>query len=49
MEAAFWDLVARAEKEPIDLDGQPVTGDDIRIGMRAAVFAPNTPPSRSWN
>ncbi|WP_031052664.1 alpha/beta hydrolase [Streptomyces sp. NRRL F-5702] len=40
VEAAFWDLVARAEKEPIDLDGQPVTGDDIRIGMRAAVFTP---------
>ncbi|MFE9461321.1 alpha/beta fold hydrolase [Streptomyces californicus] len=40
VEAAFWDLVARAGKEPIDLDGQPVTGDDIRIGMRAAVFTP---------
>ncbi|MFJ2026844.1 alpha/beta hydrolase [Streptomyces sp. NPDC087897] len=40
VEGAFWDLVERARQKPIDLDGQLVTGDDIRMGMRAAVFTP---------
>lgn len=40
VEGTFWDLVARAGEEPIDLDGQLVTGDDIRSGMRGAVFSP---------
>ncbi|TFE48121.1 alpha/beta hydrolase [Streptomyces sp. ICN441] len=35
----FWDLVARADRKPIDLDGTPVTGDDIRSG-RAMFFDP---------
>ncbi|WP_228183446.1 alpha/beta hydrolase [Streptomyces anulatus] len=42
VEGTFWDLVARADKDPIDLDGQLVTGDDIRSGMRAAVFGPQS-------
>ncbi|MER6160039.1 alpha/beta hydrolase [Streptomyces sp. NPDC001868] len=40
VDRTFWDLVARAEKKPIDVDGQPTTADDIRIGMRGAVFSP---------
>ncbi|MFH9268548.1 alpha/beta hydrolase [Streptomyces sp. NPDC017546] len=40
VEGTFWDLVAQAGEEPIDLDGQLVTGDDIRSGMRGAVFSP---------
>ncbi|MFD5347649.1 alpha/beta hydrolase [Streptomyces anulatus] len=42
VEGTFWDLVARAGEDPIDLDGQLVTGDDIRSGMRAAVFGPQS-------
>ncbi|MFI1574031.1 alpha/beta hydrolase [Streptomyces anulatus] len=42
VEGTFWDLVARAGEDPIDLDGQLVTGDDIRSGMRAAVFSPQS-------
>ncbi|MEI5527284.1 alpha/beta hydrolase [Streptomyces brasiliscabiei] len=40
VDRTFWDLVARAEKKPIEMDGQPITGDDIRLGMRGAVFSP---------
>ncbi|MFD5202899.1 alpha/beta hydrolase [Streptomyces sp. NPDC058375] len=40
VEGTFWDLVARADEKPIDLDGQSVTGDDVRMGMRAAFFTP---------
>ncbi|MFH9370440.1 alpha/beta hydrolase [Streptomyces sp. or20] len=42
VEGTFWDLVARAGEDPIELDGQLVTGDDIRSGMRAAVFSPQS-------
>ncbi|WP_432011356.1 alpha/beta hydrolase [Streptomyces cucumeris] len=35
----FWDLVARADRKPIELDGQKLTGDDIRSGSRAAFFS----------
>ncbi|MFI1224745.1 MULTISPECIES: alpha/beta hydrolase [unclassified Streptomyces] len=42
VEATFWDLVARAGEKPIELDGQLVTGDDIRSGMRGAVFSPQS-------
>ncbi|MFI7290437.1 alpha/beta hydrolase [Streptomyces anulatus] len=42
VEGTFWDLVAQAGEEPVDLDGQPVTGDDIRSGMRGAVFSPQS-------
>lgn len=42
VEGTFWDLVAQAGEDPIDLDGQLVTGDDIRSGMRAAVFSPQS-------
>ncbi|MFE7759827.1 alpha/beta hydrolase [Streptomyces sp. NPDC057438] len=40
VDRTFWDLVARAEKKPIEVDGQPATADDIRSGMRGAVFTP---------
>jgi pimeloyl-ACP methyl ester carboxylesterase len=36
----FWDLVAQADAHPIEVDGQPNTGDDIRSGLRGAVFSP---------
>ncbi|MEV6953781.1 alpha/beta hydrolase [Streptomyces sp. NPDC051183] len=35
----FWALVARADKDPIVLDGQKITGDDIRTA-RALFFYP---------
>ncbi|MBT2480665.1 alpha/beta hydrolase [Streptomyces sp. ISL-94] len=35
----FWGLVARADRDPIDLDGQKVTGDNIRAA-RAVFFYP---------
>ncbi|MFE3072430.1 alpha/beta fold hydrolase [Streptomyces sp. NPDC059247] len=35
----FWDLVARADREPIDVEGTLLNGDDIR-SMRAAFFSP---------
>ncbi|MFG3189904.1 alpha/beta hydrolase [Streptomyces omiyaensis] len=38
--AAFWALVARADRTPIELDGARLTGDDVRIGARAAFFDP---------
>ncbi|WP_405810712.1 alpha/beta hydrolase [Streptomyces sp. NBC_00210] len=34
----FWDLVAQADRKPIEFQGQPVTGDDIRAG-RAVFFS----------
>ncbi|MEV7279358.1 alpha/beta hydrolase [Streptomyces sp. NPDC093111] len=36
--ATFWALVARADREPIVLDGVSLTGDDIRLGARAVFF-----------
>ncbi|MEV8623611.1 alpha/beta hydrolase [Streptomyces sp. NPDC051079] len=36
--ATFWALVARADREPIELDGVALTGDDIRLGSRAVFF-----------
>ncbi|WP_234432421.1 alpha/beta hydrolase [Streptomyces sp. NRRL S-378] len=35
--AAFWDLVARADRTPIVLEGQPFDGDAIRAQYRAFV------------
>ncbi|MFJ8534143.1 alpha/beta hydrolase [Streptomyces sp. NPDC093591] len=35
----FYDLVAQADREPIDLDGTALTGDDIRAGSRAMFFS----------
>ncbi|MER7461559.1 alpha/beta hydrolase [Streptomyces sp. NPDC097981] len=35
----FWDLVARADKEPVELDGMKLTGDDIRTA-RGVFFYP---------
>lgn len=40
VDRTFWDLVARADEKPIELDGYPNTGDDVRSGMRQAVFTP---------
>ncbi|MFD9302833.1 alpha/beta hydrolase [Streptomyces sp. NPDC060048] len=37
--ATFWDLVARAEREPIDFQGQKFGGDDIRAA-RGLFFSP---------
>ncbi|WP_159768328.1 alpha/beta hydrolase [Streptomyces sp. HM190] len=34
----FYDLIARADRKPIDLDGTQLTGDDIRSGLRATFF-----------
>ncbi|MFB8103709.1 MULTISPECIES: alpha/beta hydrolase [Streptomyces] len=42
VDRTFWELVARADRKPVDLDGLLVTGDDIRSGMRGAVFSPLT-------
>ncbi|MFJ7077740.1 alpha/beta hydrolase [Streptomyces sp. NPDC098781] len=35
----FYDLVARADRKPIDLDGTKLNGDDIRTGSRATFFS----------
>ncbi|MYU00281.1 MULTISPECIES: alpha/beta hydrolase [unclassified Streptomyces] len=40
VDRTFWDLVAQADEKPIEADGRPATGDDIRSGMRMAVFTP---------
>ncbi|GAA0496403.1 alpha/beta hydrolase [Streptomyces olivaceiscleroticus] len=42
VDRTFWDLVAQADEKPIELEGQPVTGDDIRSGMRGEVFTPKS-------
>ncbi|MGX1886952.1 alpha/beta hydrolase [Streptomyces sp. NPDC055287] len=40
VDQTFWNLVAQADEKPIEVEGQPTTGDDIRSGMREAVFSP---------
>ncbi|MFF0158108.1 alpha/beta hydrolase [Streptomyces sp. NPDC005263] len=40
VDRTFWGLVAQADESPIEVEGQPTTGDDIRSGMRQAVFTP---------
>ncbi|MEJ8670342.1 alpha/beta hydrolase [Streptomyces sp. MS1.AVA.1] len=35
----FYDLVAQADRKPIELDGTELTGDDIRTGTRATFFS----------
>ncbi|MFF6890131.1 alpha/beta fold hydrolase [Streptomyces microflavus] len=42
VDRTFWELVARADEKPIELDGLLITGDDIRGGMRGAVFSPQS-------
>ncbi|MET9608497.1 alpha/beta fold hydrolase [Streptomyces sp. NPDC006512] len=37
--ASFWNLVARADREPVEFDGVKVTGDDIRT-LRGLFFSP---------
>ncbi|MGW1014413.1 alpha/beta hydrolase [Streptomyces termitum] len=36
---AFWDLVARADRDPVVIDGTPLSGDDIRT-LRPLFFNP---------
>ncbi|MFF9765354.1 alpha/beta hydrolase [Streptomyces sp. NPDC014636] len=36
----FWDLIARADRTPINDGGRKLTGDDIRAGLRPAFFSP---------
>ncbi|MGV4981121.1 alpha/beta hydrolase [Streptomyces sp. NRAIS4] len=36
----FWDLIARADRTPIDDGGEKLTGDDIRASLRARFFSP---------
>ncbi|MFI9353863.1 alpha/beta hydrolase [Streptomyces lydicus] len=40
VDRTFWDLVAQADEKPIEVEGQPTTGEDIRSGMRQAAFTP---------
>ncbi|WP_327155857.1 alpha/beta hydrolase [Streptomyces tubercidicus] len=40
VDRTLWDLVAQANEKPIEVEGRSVTGDDIRSGMRQAVFTP---------
>ncbi|MFE3829526.1 alpha/beta hydrolase [Streptomyces sp. NPDC059092] len=40
VDRTFWDLVEQADEKPIEVEGWPNTGDDIRSGMRGAVFSP---------
>ncbi|MFI9611295.1 alpha/beta hydrolase [Streptomyces sp. NPDC052023] len=35
----FYDLVAQADRKPIDLDGAKLSGDDLRAGLRATFFS----------
>ncbi|MFF4579707.1 alpha/beta hydrolase [Streptomyces sp. NPDC001389] len=37
--ATFWGLVARADRDPVEFQGQKITGDDIRRG-RPLFFSP---------
>ncbi|MFF8730451.1 alpha/beta fold hydrolase [Streptomyces sp. NPDC015171] len=36
----FWDLVARADRTPIESGGEKLTGGDIRARLRAEFFSP---------
>nr|WP_079057629.1 alpha/beta fold hydrolase [Streptomyces cellostaticus] len=36
----FWDLIARADRDPIESGGEKLTGDDIRAALRAEFFSP---------
>ncbi len=42
VDRTFWELIARADRKPIEFDGMKLTGDDIRGGMRGAVFSPKS-------
>ncbi|MFI1768304.1 alpha/beta hydrolase [Streptomyces sp. NPDC020800] len=39
---AFWDLVARADRDPVDFHGGKLTGDDIRARLRPEFFSPKS-------
>ncbi|WP_251096409.1 alpha/beta hydrolase [Streptomyces sp. Caat 7-52] len=36
----FWDLVARADRTPVDDGGEKFTGDDIRAALRPMFYSP---------
>ncbi|MET8451706.1 alpha/beta fold hydrolase [Streptomyces sp. NPDC005209] len=38
----FWDLIARADRTPIDVGGDKLTGDDIRATLRQQFFSPQS-------
>ncbi|MGW3120206.1 alpha/beta hydrolase [Streptomyces sp. NPDC001107] len=38
----FWDLIARADRTPIEDGDQKITGDDIRAMLRADFFTPKS-------
>ncbi|UQA38344.1 alpha/beta hydrolase [Streptomyces sp. HNA39] len=42
VDRTFWELIASADRKPIEFDGMKLTGDDIRGGMRGAVFSPKS-------
>ncbi len=42
VDRTFWELIVRADRKPIEFDGMKLTGDDIRGGMRGAVFSPKS-------
>ncbi|ARF59116.1 alpha/beta hydrolase [Streptomyces gilvosporeus] len=37
---AFWDLIARADRDPIPYEGEKLNGDDIRAVLRRQFFSP---------
>ncbi|MFI1018068.1 alpha/beta hydrolase [Streptomyces sp. NPDC020965] len=40
VEKTFWDLVAAADRKPIKIEGESLSGTDIRGGMRGSFFSP---------
>ncbi|WEB45038.1 alpha/beta fold hydrolase [Streptomyces yunnanensis] len=40
VKASFWDLVARADRDPIPYENQKLSGDDLRAGLRPQFFSP---------
>lgn len=43
---AFWDLIARADRHPIDFVGEKLTGDDMRAALRPEFFTPKAAAER---
>ncbi|MEU5539463.1 alpha/beta hydrolase [Streptomyces sp. NPDC020362] len=38
----FWNLVARADRDPVESNGRKLTGDDIRAALRPEFFSPKS-------
>ncbi|MFE0513777.1 alpha/beta hydrolase [Streptomyces sp. NPDC058964] len=38
----FWELIARADRRPVEVDGEKLTGDDIRARLRPEFFSPES-------